>query len=488
MTKVTVPSLLSRLAVDKERLSLAMEQFCQLCDAQAPEDGIAEELQFVEELYREKKKSQADFETSLGPEERKSAMEEWLKFNRSIREIQDAGTSDNELAARLPQYELPKFNGDFTQFRSLWDQFENCVHQRPSLSNAAKLAYLRSCLSRKALVAITCLCSRKSDYEVALECAAMEAVCRQSGAGDPRSDSPRSMATLFSDRSLASRGCPLPQVEFRRTVVVQTQMTPAGRERVSEIVIRPWSKPSRGALRRRACGLTARKKKSKKMTRQSQMNVYDYGSSGKKDLQLFNPCLDNDEIQRVGGRLALADLSRKTENSMLLPHDAGFHKKKVLDNQRKKCGQRSREDVYGLSKSDEDDQPFADRHCDHLTSASTRKKFITDPAPWCWNPLSSYRTEHVGTREGRSSTILSDALVERKVQESKEEQPRVGDIVLVVEPTLPVFSLLNSLSRRIVELHYCHDRVARSAKVQTERGLITRSVRSLVLLDPAGAV
>ncbi|KRZ71889.1 hypothetical protein T10_6649 [Trichinella papuae] len=37
-----------------------------------------------------------------------------------------------------------------------------------------------------------------------------------------------------------------------RTVVVQTQMTPAGRERVSEIVIRPWSKPSRVGHRRDA--------------------------------------------------------------------------------------------------------------------------------------------------------------------------------------------------------------------------------------------
>ncbi|KRZ71882.1 hypothetical protein T10_9628 [Trichinella papuae] len=144
-----------------------MEQFCQLCDAQAPEDGIAEELQFVEELYREKKKSfEADFETSLASERSRVRAKRANGTRKAVRsENPAAGTSDNELAARLPQYELPKFNGDFTRFRSLWDQFENCVHQRPSLSNATKLAYLRSCLSRKALVAITCLCSSKSDYE-----------------------------------------------------------------------------------------------------------------------------------------------------------------------------------------------------------------------------------------------------------------------------------------------------------------------------------
>ncbi|KRZ71840.1 hypothetical protein T10_1076 [Trichinella papuae] len=431
------------------------------------------------------------------------------------------------------------------------------------------------------------------------------------------------------------------------------------------------------------------------------MSVYDYGSSGRKDLQLFNPCLDNDEIQRVGGRLALADLSRKTENSMLLPHGDGVVKLLIrhvhelqlhigmnqtlaFTRRRKKCGQRSREDVYGLSKSDEDDQPCADPstrkvgsvrpfvHVDvdfarpilarsdgasltiykiymcvfipiqlelvpNLTVDSFLRalrqfisrrgrpkllqsdnfrifrlasRFLKPPfSSHSWKMLhsgsnrSSSRTRlrvrsvkvailkvfsrsrttadelqtvlcdieikindrpltiasdtpdhhlelincHYGNchhyltetategqcmekakkaspewkafvdefddvfngkggaingyqatvpeKAGRAlvyaleAGILSDdALVERKLQESKEEQPRVGDIVLVVEPTPPVFSLLNSLSRRIVELHYCHDRVARSAKVQTERGLITRSVRSLVLLDPAGAV
>ncbi|KAL1238045.1 Voltage-dependent calcium channel [Trichinella pseudospiralis] len=75
----------------------------------------------------EKRKSQADLEISLSPEERKSAMEEWLKFNRSIREIRvrakrasgtrqsvrnenpAAGTSDSEWAARLLRRDhLPK--------------------------------------------------------------------------------------------------------------------------------------------------------------------------------------------------------------------------------------------------------------------------------------------------------------------------------------------------------------------------------------------
>ncbi|KRY90946.1 hypothetical protein T4B_913 [Trichinella pseudospiralis] len=62
-------------------------------------------------------------------------MEEWLKFNRSIREIRvrakrasgtrqsvrnenpAAGTSDSEWAARLLRYELLKLNND--QFQSI---------------------------------------------------------------------------------------------------------------------------------------------------------------------------------------------------------------------------------------------------------------------------------------------------------------------------------------------------------------------------------
>ncbi|KRY45033.1 hypothetical protein T03_15500 [Trichinella britovi] len=74
----------------------------------------------------------------------------------------------HELAARLPRCDLPKFSGDFKEFRAFWDQFDYRVHQRKDLSNAAKLTYLRGCLTGKAEDVISSLSSSNADYEVAL--------------------------------------------------------------------------------------------------------------------------------------------------------------------------------------------------------------------------------------------------------------------------------------------------------------------------------
>ncbi|KRX16294.1 hypothetical protein T07_13073 [Trichinella nelsoni] len=73
--------------------------------------------------------------------------------SRSGPEMIPPATSIHKLAARLPRCDLPKFSGDFTEFH---------------LSNAAKLTYLRDCLTGKAADVISSLSSSNADYEVAL--------------------------------------------------------------------------------------------------------------------------------------------------------------------------------------------------------------------------------------------------------------------------------------------------------------------------------
>ncbi|KRX34110.1 hypothetical protein T05_14082 [Trichinella murrelli] len=87
---------------------------------------------------------------------------------RSGPEMVPAATSIHELAARLPRCDLPKFSGDFTEFRAFWDQFDYRVHQQKDLSNAAKLTYLCGCLTGKAADVISSLSSSNADYEVAM--------------------------------------------------------------------------------------------------------------------------------------------------------------------------------------------------------------------------------------------------------------------------------------------------------------------------------
>ncbi|KRX12243.1 hypothetical protein T07_12320, partial [Trichinella nelsoni] len=86
--------------------------------------------------------------------------------------------------------------------------------------------------------------------------------------------------------------------------------------------------------------------------------------------------------------------------------------------------------------------------------------------------------DHLWTRWKREYLVtLSSRGKWRKVQ----EKPRIGDVVLIIEPNIP---RSRAPFGRIVELFCSRDGMARSAKLQTARGLVTRSVRSLVLLEP----
>ncbi|KRZ54428.1 hypothetical protein T02_13454 [Trichinella nativa] len=81
-------------------------------------------------------------------------------------------------------------------------------------------------------------------------------------------------------------------------------------------------------LRQKARGLTVpeMRKAEKTWIRQVQVSAYGPGSHRRKDLQQFNPYLDEDGILRVGGRLAFSELPREIRNPMLLPHGDGVVK------------------------------------------------------------------------------------------------------------------------------------------------------------------
>ncbi|KRY76216.1 hypothetical protein T4B_6818 [Trichinella pseudospiralis] len=174
-----------KLTICKERLNRLFEELDQLCV------GPAE---------RETDALQVELEFSLEEEERMMAEDDWSKYQKGFRErkaralalmrsngsdqpgrLDDQGnalrsgpemvtaaTSAHELAARLPRCDLPKFSGDFTEFRVFWDQFDYRVHQRRDLSNVAKMTYIWGCLTGKAADVISSLSSSNADYEVAL--------------------------------------------------------------------------------------------------------------------------------------------------------------------------------------------------------------------------------------------------------------------------------------------------------------------------------
>ncbi|KRZ44119.1 hypothetical protein T4C_3616 [Trichinella pseudospiralis] len=75
-------------------------------------------------------------------------------------------------------------------------------------------------------------------------------------------------------------------------------------------------------LRQKTRGPSATEMREAEKTwiRQVQVSAYGPGSHRRKDLQQFSPCLDEDGILRVGGRLTFAELPQETRNPMLLPH------------------------------------------------------------------------------------------------------------------------------------------------------------------------
>ncbi|KRX43794.1 hypothetical protein T05_13414 [Trichinella murrelli] len=64
-----------------------------------------------------------------------------------------------------------------------------------------------------------------------------------------------------------------------------------------------------------------------------------------------------------------------------------------------------------------------------------------------------------------------------------QQEPRVGDIVLVHEPGT---AWIKWPIGRIIEIHPSEDGVVRSATVKTRQGTVTRSARSLHLVEPSG--
>ena len=71
-------------------------------------------------------------------------------------------------AVGLPRMQLPRFNGDYLQWRPFWSQFRASVHDQ-NLPDATKFTYLRGQLSGIAADAIACLAVTGDNYDQAVK-------------------------------------------------------------------------------------------------------------------------------------------------------------------------------------------------------------------------------------------------------------------------------------------------------------------------------
>ena len=69
--------------------------------------------------------------------------------------------------AKLPQIQLPKFDGKFTDWIAFIDQFDTAVQRNTKLSNSQRLVYLKISLSGPLEKLVGSLLSTDGNYETA---------------------------------------------------------------------------------------------------------------------------------------------------------------------------------------------------------------------------------------------------------------------------------------------------------------------------------
>ena len=84
-----------------------------------------------------------------------------------IQQTQRQHNSNNMI--KLPQLEIPIFNGDKMKWTEFWDTFKTTIDRNESLSDVEKLKYLNSMLIGEAKLAVSGLLLSNENYKVAKE-------------------------------------------------------------------------------------------------------------------------------------------------------------------------------------------------------------------------------------------------------------------------------------------------------------------------------
>ncbi|KRY47352.1 hypothetical protein T03_2707 [Trichinella britovi] len=152
----------------KSRLQFFTEELEQLCADSAATGMIKTQLAATEEIYRRFDLLQEEYGAGLDGEEVKTAMAEWAECRKGFRGITVRARSLIS-AGKIAVPRASYVQGGVTAFRGFWDRFADSIHKRMDLSDAAKLSYLRGCLTGDALRSIIGLSSSNADYEVAVQ-------------------------------------------------------------------------------------------------------------------------------------------------------------------------------------------------------------------------------------------------------------------------------------------------------------------------------
>ena len=102
-------------------------------------------------------------------EQLKLQMQQLLLDQQTIQIQQTQRQHNSNSMIKLPQLEMPIFNGDKMKWTEFWDTFETTIDKNESLSDVEKLKYLNSKLIGEAKLAVSGLLLSNENYKVAKE-------------------------------------------------------------------------------------------------------------------------------------------------------------------------------------------------------------------------------------------------------------------------------------------------------------------------------
>ena len=96
-------------------------------------------------------------------------MQQWLIDHQTMLIQQTQKQQNSNGAIKLPQLDIPSFNGDRMKWNEFWDTFETSINLNDSLFDIEKLKYLNSKLTGEAKQAVSGIFLSKENYKVAKE-------------------------------------------------------------------------------------------------------------------------------------------------------------------------------------------------------------------------------------------------------------------------------------------------------------------------------
>ena len=76
---------------------------------------------------------------------------------------------NSNVTVKLPQLDMPTYNGDRLKWTEFWDTFETTIDQNGSLSEVEKSKYLNSKLTGEAKLAVSGILLSNENYKVAVD-------------------------------------------------------------------------------------------------------------------------------------------------------------------------------------------------------------------------------------------------------------------------------------------------------------------------------